>query len=321
MRILVTGGAGYIGSVMTDVLIDGGHHVVVIDNLQRGHRDAVRSEAVFVEADLQDREAVASVLKTERIDAVIHMAGDALVGESMQNPGKYYRTNVIAGLTLLEAMEQSAVRTIVFSSTCAIYGVPDKVPIDENTPTRPVNPYGDSKLTFEHVLGWYHRAHGFRVAALRYFNAAGASERFGERHEPETHLIPILLEVASGRRDAIQLFGTDYDTADGTCLRDYVHVRDIAEAHVLCLAQLDTIGAEVFNLGNGTGYTNRQVIDAVQRVTGRQIAVVPAPRRAGDPARLVASSDRIRQIVGWTPALPRLEPMIESAWRWARVNA
>ena len=321
MRILVTGGAGYIGSVMTDVLIDGGHHVVVIDNLQRGHRDAVRSEAVFVEADLQDREAVASVLKTERIDAVIHMAGDALVGESMQNPGKYYRTNVIAGLTLLEAMEQSAVRTIVFSSTCAIYGVPDKVPIDENTPTRPVNPYGDSKLTFEHVLGWYHRAHGFRVAALRYFNAAGASERFGERHEPETHLIPLVLDVAAGRRSHVTIFGDDYPTRDGTCVRDYIHVLDLADAHILALRFLAAEAPRhvFYNLGcGGEGYSNREVVQCVEQVTGKTIRVDIGPRRPGDPPTLVASSEKVRQELGWKPKRERLEVIVESAWRWMK---
>jgi UDP-glucose 4-epimerase len=319
MRLLVTGGAGYIGSVMTDVLIDSGHHVVVYDNLQRGYRDAVRSEAVFVEADLQDKEKVVSTLKGERIDAVIHMAGDALVGESMQNPGKYYRTNVIAGLTLLEAMQQAAVRVIVFSSTCAVYGVPDHVPIDEATPTRPVNPYGDSKLAFERILGWYHDAHSFRVASLRYFNAAGASERFGERHEPETHLIPLVLDVAAGERDHVTIFGDDYPTRDGTCVRDYIHVLDLADAHILALTLLEQGEPRnvFYNLGcGGAGHSNREVVQCAEAVTGKKIALEIGPRRPGDPPTLVASSAKARKELGWKPKREKLETIVESAWRW-----
>jgi UDP-glucose 4-epimerase len=318
MRILVTGGAGYIGSVMTDVLIDSGHHVTVLDNLRRGHRDAVRAEAVFVEADLQHTEKVAAALRDDRIEAVIHMAGDALVGESMQNPGKYYRTNMIAGLALLEAMEQSAVRTVVFSSTCAVYGVPENVPIVETTPTRPVNPYGDSKLAFERALGWYHAAHGFRVASLRYFNAAGASQRFGERHQPETHLIPLVLDVAAGERSHVTLFGDDYPTRDGTCVRDYIHVMDLADAHILSLNALAE-GAPrnlCYNLGcGGEGYSNREVVQCVERITGKDVAVQMGPRRAGDPPTLVASSEKARNELGWTPKRERLETIVESAWK------
>ena len=321
MRILVTGGAGYIGSVMTDVLIDVGHHIVVLDNLQRGHRDAVRPEAVFVEADLQDRAQVVSTLKAERIDAVIHMAGDALVGESMRNPGKYYRNNVIAGLTLLEAMEQAAVRTVVFSSTCAVYGVPEQVPIEESTPTRPVNPYGDSKLAFERALGWYHAAHGFRVASLRYFNAAGASERFGERHEPETHLIPLVLDVAAGRRDKATIFGGDYPTRDGTCVRDYIHVLDLADAHILALKFLEqgTPRNVFYNLGcGGEGHSNLEVVQCAERITGKKIPVETGPRREGDPPTLVASSDKARKDLGWKPKREKLETMVGSAWTWMK---
>jgi UDP-glucose 4-epimerase len=324
MRILVTGGAGYIGSVMTDVLIDNGHHVAVLDNLQRGHRDAVRSEAVFVEADLQQRDRVAAALRDERIEAVIHMAGDALVGESMNNPGKYYRTNVIAGLTLLEAMEQSAVRTVVFSSTCAVYGVPESVPIVETSPTRPVNPYGDSKLAFEHALGWYHAAHGFRVASLRYFNAAGASERFGERHEPETHLIPLVLDVAAGERSHVTLFGDDYPTRDGTCVRDYIHVMDLADAHILALNALAQATPRnlVYNLGcGGNGYSNREVVQCVERITGKDLPVRVGPCRAGDPPTLVASSEKARKELGWKPKRERLETIVESAWKLRRSAA
>jgi len=321
MRIFVTGAAGYIGSVVTERLVEQGHAVVGFDNLSHGFRDAVHPGAEFVEGDLLDRDALVATMRDGRFDAVVHLAAEALIDASIRDPGLFFRANTIGGLNLLDAMAAGGVRRMVFSSTAAVYGEPSTVPIPEDAPTRPVNAYGESKLAFERALPWYRRAHAISHVSLRYFNACGATERCGERHEPETHLIPILLEVASGRRNAIQLFGTDYDTDDGTCLRDYVHVRDIAEAHVLCLAHLDTIGGEVFNLGNGTGYTNRQVIDAVQRVTGRQIAVVPAPRRPGDPARLVASSDRIRQSVGWTPAMPSLESMIESAWRWTRVHA
>jgi UDP-glucose 4-epimerase len=319
MRILVTGGAGYIGSVMTDVLVDGGHHVVVYDNLQRGHRDAVRSEAVFVEGDLQEKEKLISTLRNERIEAVIHMAGDALVGESMQNPGKYYRTNVIAGLTLLEAMHQVGIRVIVFSSTCAVYGVPDKVPIEENTPTRPVNPYGESKLVFERALGWYHSAHAFRVVSLRYFNAAGASERFGERHEPETHLIPLVLDVAAGNRDRVTIFGDDYPTRDGTCIRDYIHVLDLADAHILALTFLEQGEARnvFYNLGcGGQGHSNREVVRCAEQVTGKRITVEIGPRRPGDPPVLVASSEKVRKELGWEPKRERLETIVESAWRW-----
>jgi UDP-glucose 4-epimerase len=321
MKIFVTGAAGYIGSVVTERLVEQGHAVVAFDTLSHGFRDAVHPGAEFVQGDLLDRDTLTATLRGGRFDAVVHLAAEALIDASIRDPGLFFRANTVGGINLLDAMAAGGVTRMVFSSTAAVYGEPAAVPIREDAPTRPVNAYGESKLAFERALPWYRRAHGIRHVSLRYFNACGATERCGERHEPETHLIPILLEVASGRRDSIQLFGTDYDTADGTCLRDYVHVRDIAEAHVLCLAHLDTIGGDVFNLGNGTGYTNRQVIDAVQRVTGRQIAVVPASRRPGDPARLVASSDRIRQSVGWTPALPALESMIESAWRWARVNS
>ena len=320
MRIFVTGAAGYIGSVVTERLVEQGHAVVGFDNLSHGFRDAVHPGAEFVQGDLLDRDALVATIRDGRFDAVVHLAAEALIDASIRDPGLFFRANTIGGLNLLDAMAAGGVRRMVFSSTAAVYGEPSTVPIPEDAPTRPVNAYGESKLAFERALPWYRRAHAISHVSLRYFNACGATERCGERHEPETHLIPILLEVASGRRNAIQLFGTDYDTDDGTCLRDYVHVRDIAEAHVLCLAHLDAIGGEVFNLGNGTGYTNRQVIDAVERVTGRRIAVVPASRRPGDPARLVASSDRIRQSVGWTPAMPSLESMIESAWRWTRVH-
>jgi UDP-glucose 4-epimerase len=316
MRIFVTGAAGYIGSVVTERLLEQGHSIVAFDNLSRGHRDAVAAGAEFVEGDLLDRARLESELRRGRFDAVVHLAAEALIGMSISDPGMFFRTNVVGGLNLLDAMVQAGVGRIVFSSTCAVYGEPRVVPIDEEAPTSPVNAYGESKLAFEKALGWYARAHGVRHLSLRYFNACGATEMSGERHDPETHLIPILLDVALGHRASVHLFGTDYDTQDGTCVRDYIHVQDIADAHVLCLDRLDTLSAAVFNLGNGTGYSNRQVIDTVKAVTGRQIPVVEAARRPGDPARLVASAERIRGAIGWMPRIPELAAMVDSAWRW-----
>jgi UDP-glucose 4-epimerase len=321
MRILVTGGAGYIGSVMADVLVDGGHDVTVFDNLSRGHRDAVSPRALFVQGDLVDTPVVLRTLKEQRIDAVIHMAGDALVAESMANPGRYYRNNLHAGTSLLEAMRDAGVSTIVFSSTCAVYGIPERSPLDERMPTRPINPYGESKLAFERALEWFHRAHGLSVAALRYFNAAGAGERSGERHEPETHLIPIVLEAAAGERPNVTIFGDDYDTRDGTCVRDYIHVLDLADAHLLALDVLRRNGPrmEIYNLGcGGEGHTIREVVDCVEDVTGRRVTRVMGPRRSGDPPVLVASSEKARRELGWKPTRERLDVIVESAWTWKR---
>ena len=319
MRILVTGGAGYIGSVMTDVLVDGGHEVTVFDNLSRGHRDAVNPAARFVEGDLVDTPLVFKTLKTNGIEAVIHMAGDALVAESMGNPARYYRNNLIAGVSLLEAMRDAAVKPIVFSSTCAVYGVPEQTPLNEGLPTRPINPYGESKLAFERALAWFQRAHSLKVVALRYFNAAGAGLRSGERHEPETHLIPIVLDVAAGTRPSVTVFGDDYPTRDGTCVRDYIHVLDLADAHLLALDFLRSNDPrmEIYNLGcGGEGYTNREVIGCVERVTGRPVATVTGPRRPGDPPVLVASSDKARRDLGWKPTRERLDVIVSDAWRW-----
>jgi len=319
MRVLVTGGAGYIGSVMTDVLLERGHRVVVFDNLWRGYRDAVAADAAFIEADLVDKARVVAALRDERIDAVIHMAGAALVGESMENPGTYYRTNVVAGLSLLDAMHEAGVRTIVFSSTCAVYGTPERVPIDESTPKRPVNPYVESKLAFEPVLAWFHAAHGFRAASLRYFNAAGASGRSGERHNPETHLIPLVLDVAAGNRERVTIFGDDYPTRDGTCVRDYVHVLDLADAHILAIEALKPAEPRnvAYNLGcGGEGHSIREVVDCARQVTGKKIDALVGPRRAGDPPVLVASSEKATQELGWRPKRQRLESIIESAWNW-----
>jgi UDP-glucose 4-epimerase len=318
MQVLVTGGAGYIGSIVTEALLRDGYSVVVYDNLSKGHRDAVVSPATFIEADLMDARALREVLDEHRIDAVIHMAADSLVAESMQDPSKYYRSNVQAGLSLLDMMKLCGVRRLVFSSTAAVYGEPAKQPIEETDPLRPANPYGDTKLALERALQWYGRAYGLRSVSLRYFNAAGASRVNGERHEPETHLIACALNVAAGLAPVLKLFGDDYPTKDGTCVRDYIHVEDLADAHVLALRALQA-GAPpspVYNLGGGGGYSVREVLDTAHMVTGRSIPTETAPRRPGDPAVLIASSDRIKKELGWTPKRQRLDEIIDSAWRW-----
>jgi UDP-glucose 4-epimerase len=317
MRVAVTGGAGYIGSVVVEVLGEEGHDVLVIDNLSKGHRDAVTVSS-FAEVDLADRNAVASHLRAFRCDAVVHMAADSLVGESVAAPAKYYRNNVVAGLALLDAMRDADVSRIVFSSTAAVYGEPTKQPIEEGDPTRPTNPYGETKLAFERALGWYGRAYGFDSISLRYFNAAGATERNGERHDPETHLIPLVLQTAAGRLPHVTVFGTDYPTPDGTCVRDYIHVHDLARAHVLALEALTGGGTcRVYNLGcGGEGYSVREVIDTAGRVTQRPIPVNVAPRRPGDPPVLVATSDRIQRDLAWRPRYQQLDAIIASAWRW-----
>jgi UDP-glucose 4-epimerase len=265
---------------------------------------------------LLDREWLMATVRQSGVDAVVHLAAEALIDESIRDPGTFFRVNVTGGLNLLDAMAAAGVRRLIFSSTAAVYGEPVEIPIREDAALRPVNAYGESKLAFERALPWYYRAHRIRHVSLRYFNACGATARTGERHEPETHLIPILLDVALGRREAVYLFGTDYDTPDGTCVRDYVHVVDIAEAHLRCLERIDTIEPTAFNLGNGHGYSNREVIAAVERVTGRPVRVIAAPRRPGDPARLVASADRIARELGWRPGNDALDPMIQSAWAW-----
>ena len=317
MRVAVTGGAGYIGSVVVEVLGEEGHDVLVIDNLSKGHRDAVTVSS-FAEVDLADRKAVASHLRAFRCDAVVHMAADSLVGESVAAPAKYYRNNVVAGLTLLDAMRDADVSRLVFSSTAAVYGEPAKQPIEESDPTSPTNPYGETKLAFERALRWYGRAYRFDSISLRYFNAAGATERNGERHDPETHLIPLVLQTAAGRLPHVTMFGTDYPTPDGTCVRDYIHVHDLARAHVLALEALTGGGTcRVYNLGcGGEGYSVREVIDTAGRVTQRPIPVNVAPRRPGDPPVLVATSDRIQRDLAWRPRYQQLDAIIASAWRW-----
>lgn len=318
MRVLVTGAAGYIGSVVTEVLMSRGHTVSVYDDLSEGHRDAVPDSAAFFQGDLLDRARLEAVLRESQPDAVVHMAAVCQVGESVADPAKYYRVNVLGGLTLLDAMRAAGVARLVFSSTAAVYGEPAKQPIEEDDPTSPSNPYGESKLAFERALGWYGGAYGVRSVALRYFNAAGASTRAGERHDPETHLIPIVLQAAAGRRPSVMIYGDDYPTRDGTCLRDYAHVLDLAEAHALSLDAL-AAGAPstAYNLGcGGDGFTVREVIDTAARVTGRTIPVIMGPRRPGDPAMLVAASTRIRRELGWAPRYPALEEIIRSAWTW-----
>ena len=316
MRVLVTGGAGYIGSVVTEQLIGDGHEVVVYDNLSKGHRAAVVDGAELVNADLTDVEKLNQTLQERRIEAVIHMAASSLVGESVEHPGKYYQNNVVAGLGLLEAMVTCDVKRLVFSSTAAVYGEPEAQPIAESAPSNPTNPYGETKLAFEHALKWFDRAHGMHFASLRYFNAAGATENCGEDHDPETHIIPITLQVAAGKRSHVEIYGDDYPTSDGTCIRDYIHVIDLARAHIQALEALDE-GSRIYNLGcGGAGYSVREVIDTAQRVTGKEIPTRFGPRRPGDPAILVASSDRIKTELGWRPQYQDLGLIIESAWRW-----
>ena len=316
MNILVTGGAGYIGSVVVEETLRAGHSTVVYDNLVKGHREMVAPEAIFVEGDLLDRPLIEKTLVEHDIEAVIHMAAYSLVGESVVEPAKYYTNNVIAGISLLDAMRDSGVSKIVFSSTAAVYGEPEKQPIEESDRTAPTNPYGDTKLAFEHALKAYEAAYGIRYASLRYFNAAGASERCGEIHDPETHLIPIVLEAVAGQREYIGIYGDDYPTRDGTCVRDYIHVIDLSAAHVKALQILDERSA-IFNLGcGGDGYSVLEVIETAKEVTGWDVPTRVSSRRPGDPAVLIASSDRIKSQLGWQPQYQDLRLIIESAWKW-----
>lgn len=316
MRVLVTGGAGYIGSVVVEELLGDGHEVVVFDNLSKGHSESVPQEATFVEGDLIDTEEICAALSDSKIEAVIHMAASSLVGESVTTPAKYYQNNVVAGLSLLEAMLKADVKKIVFSSTAAVYGEPQKQPIEETDPTAPTNTYGETKLAFERSLFWFERAHDIRYASLRYFNAAGATNRCGEWHDPETHLIPIILQTALGTREYIEVFGEDYPTPDGTCIRDYIHVVDLARAHILALNILNERSA-IYNLGcGGDGYSVNQVIDVAREVTGKEINVRYGTRRAGDPAMLIASSEKIKKELGWKPEKQDLREIVASAWNW-----
>lgn len=320
MRVLVTGGAGYIGSVVVEELLNDGHEVVVYDNLAKGHRDSIPASVKFVEDDLLQTERLNEALRSHGIEAVIHMAADSLVGESVEKPAKYYRTNVVGGLSLLEAMKDTGVKRLVFSSTAAVYGEPEKQPIEETDPANPTNPYGATKLAFERALHWYEQAHGIHYASLRYFNAAGATECCGEWHDPETHLIPLVLQAAIGHRPHVDIYGDDYSTRDGTCVRDYIHVIDLARAHILALGILDDRSA-IYNLGcGGDGYTVRDVINVASEVTGHEIPTRSVARRAGDPAVLIASSSRIKSQLGWSPKFQDMRKIVESAWQWLRAH-
>lgn len=318
MTLLVTGGAGYIGSIVAAELIRAGHQVAVFDNLSRGHRDAVPVEAEFVEGDLEDRLAVARLFDTHSFEAVMHFAALIEAGESMQLPERYFRNNSANTVNLFEAMIGHGVNRFVFSSTAALYGNPRRVPIEEDDALAPTNAYGESKLLVERMLGWLHDLRGLRYASLRYFNAAGATEDRGENHQPESHLIPRILQVAQGRAEAISIFGTDYPTPDGTCIRDYIHVLDLASAHLVALEALEKRDRLIYNLGNGRGFSNREVLEAARRVTGHPIPAKDCPRRPGDPVVLVASSERIRRELGWQPRFTSLDEIIATAWSWMR---
>jgi len=319
LKLLVTGGAGYIGSVVAHQLVEVGHEAVVLDNLAKGHERAIPEGSGFVRVDLLDREATRDAL-SEGFDGVLHFAALSLVGESVEQPERYYRNNVCGTLNLLEALGEAGVPRLVFSSTAAVYGEPEEVPIPETAPALPTNPYGASKLAVDRMIGAVAAARGLAATSLRYFNVAGASGRFGEDHHPETHLIPLVLQTASGRRDSVKLFGTDYPTRDGTAVRDYIHVEDLGRAHLLALEAARPGEHHVYNLGNGAGFSVREVIEAARRVTGCPIEAVEAPRRSGDPAVLVASSEKIRDELRWKPERPEPEAMISDAWEWMQTH-
>ncbi len=319
MRVLVTGGAGYIGSVVVEELVRQGDEVTVFDNLSQGHRAAVHPQAEFVLGDLADEQALAVVFGRRSFDAVMHFASHTLVGESVQKPLKYVGDNVKNGLNLLQTMVEHDVHRFILSSTANLFDQPEQMPITEDEQIVPGSPYGESKFILERILYWLDRIHSLRYAALRYFNAAGATAERGEDHHPETHLIPLVLQVALGQRHHIEVYGTDYPTRDGTCVRDYIHVLDLAQAHILALRALDD-GSRIYNLGNGRGYTVREVIETARKVTGHPIPAVDGPRRPGDPPELVAGSDRLRRELGWQPHHPNLDDIVGSAWNWYRAH-
>lgn len=319
MKVLVTGGAGYIGSHTVRALLAQGHDVTVLDNLSRGHRAAVPPEVAFIQEDIHHSKALQQIMLDRGIEGVVHFAAHSQVGESMENPAIYYDNNIVGSYHLLEAVRQAGVKYFVFSSTAAVYGEPEKYPITEDMPWHPTNVYGQTKLMIEHMLAQYSRAYGLRYVALRYFNAAGADQsgHIGEDHTPETHLIPLILQTALGQRRCIKIFGTDYPTPDGTCIRDYIHVTDLADAHCRVLAYLAQGGeSSYFNLGSQKGFSVREIIEAAKKVTGQDFAVEEAPRRAGDPAVLIAGSEKMRHVTGWTPQFSQVEQIIADAWRW-----
>lgn len=312
-KVLVAGGAGYIGSACTEYLLDRGYEVTVFDGLITGHREAVDPRARFVLGNLADREAIKKVCREEQFDAIMHFAAFSLVGESMRDPSKYFRNNVAAGINLLDAAVEGGVKNFVFSSTAATFGQPESVPIREDDRQLPINPYGESKLCFEKILHWYHEIHGINYAALRYFNAAGATEKYGEDHRPESHLIPLILQTIRGKREKLMLYGDDYDTPDGSCIRDYIHILDLAQAHELALSAPES---GHYNLGTGNGLSVLEIIKAAEHVTGKKVNYEIAPRRPGDPARLIACSERARKMLNWKPQFESAEKIIESAWKW-----
>jgi UDP-glucose 4-epimerase len=316
LKILVTGGAGYIGGTVALRLLSAGHNVLIYDNFCHGHRELVPAETRLIEGDLANRDLLERVLRDEKVDGVMHFAALIEAGESMKHPELYFRNNTASTLTLLEAMLSTGIERLVFSSTAAVYGEPEKTPIEETAALAPTNAYGESKLLVEHMLTWLNRIHGLRYASLRYFNVAGAVEGRGEAHEPESHLIPLILDVALGRRQSIKIFGKDYPTPDGTCIRDYVHVGDLADAHILAFEALSTHSRLIYNIGNGQGFSVREVVESARRVTGHPIPVVEEPRRPGDPAVLVASSRRIIDELGWKPRYSSLDDIVRSAWVW-----
>jgi UDP-glucose 4-epimerase len=320
MHLLITGGAGYIGSVVAELALAAGHRAVVIDDLRCGNRAAVPRECPLVEGGIGDPQALAKAFALGPFDAVVHLAAEAAIETSVTDPALYFRVNLADSLVLLDAMRAHSVSRLVFSSTAATYGEPRAVPIDESHPQEPINAYGESKLMLERCLAWYHRAYGLKAVSFRYFNAAGATEARGEARPHETHLLPLVLDAVAGRRPPVRVFGSDYPTPDGTCVRDYVHVVDIARAHLLALDRIEDLGLAFFNIGSETGYSVKQVIDAVERTLGRRVPWEPAGRRPGDPAVLVASAGLVRQTLGWAPSRPGLEPIIESAWSWRNAH-
>lgn len=313
MKVFLTGGAGYIGSVTTELLIERGHEVIVIDNLSEGNVGALHEKAKFIQGDLEDKALLDQTIKNFSPDAIMHFAASALVGESMTNPAKYFRNNVSNTINLLEAAVKNGCKRFVFSSSCATYGIPDRIPIDERTPQKPVNPYGASKLMCEQIIDWFVKIHGLIAVNLRYFNAAGASARYGEYRKVETHLIPNVLQVAIGKKDHIKIFGTNHPTPDGTCIRDYVHVVDLADAHELALHAEQSAS---YNVGTGEGFSVKQVIELARKITGHPIPAVEEAPRPGDPPSLVASAKRLRTELGWEPRSPKLQQIIQSAWDW-----
>lgn len=318
LNVLITGGAGYIGGTVAGVLMEAGHRVHIYDNLCHARRSAVPEGASFIEGEISDRPGLEKIFEEREIEAVLHFAALIEAGESMQQPEKYFSNNSASTLCLLQAMLAANIKKLVFSSTAAVYGEPESTPIAEDAALHPSNPYGESKLLVEQMLVWLNRIHGLRYASLRYFNVAGAVPGRGEAHEPESHLIPLILDVALGRRNTIRIYGTDYPTPDGTCVRDYIHVRDLADAHVLALHALQQESRMIYNLGNGQGFSVRQVVESARRVTGHPIPVEEVPRRPGDPAVLVASSQKIARELGWQPRYPNLDEIMASAWEWHR---